>query len=118
MREVFSLFDVDSSGAISYRELRACMRALQIKVDKEELRSMVLEVDADQSGEIEFPEARATTGVHTHTRRPDETGPHPTLRAALGHARRPDPIACGAQCSAHRACARPCARPLAHSFCT
>ena len=56
VREAFQLFDVDSSGAISYKELRACMKALQIKVDKEELKKMILEVDADQSGEIEFPE--------------------------------------------------------------
>merc|ERR1719502_131366 len=56
VREAFSLFDVDSSGAISYKELRACMKALQIKVDKDELKKMILEVDADQSGEIEFPE--------------------------------------------------------------
>merc|ERR1711988_696441 len=56
VREAFSLFDVDSSGAISYKELRACMKALQISVDKDELKKMILEVDADQSGEIEFPE--------------------------------------------------------------
>merc|ERR1711904_501147 len=56
VKEAFSLFDVDSSGAISYKELRACMKALQIKVDKDELKKMILEVDADQSGEIEFPE--------------------------------------------------------------
>jgi len=56
VKEAFNLFDVDSSGAISYKELRACMKALQIKVDKDELKKMILEVDADQSGEIEFPE--------------------------------------------------------------
>merc|ERR1719446_1476690 len=56
VREAFSLFDVDSSGAISYKELRACMKALGIKVDKDELKKMILEVDSDQSGEIEFPE--------------------------------------------------------------
>merc|ERR1719446_845899 len=56
VQEAFNLFDVDSSGAISYKELRACMKALQIKVDKDELKKMILEVDADQSGEIEFPE--------------------------------------------------------------
>merc|ERR1711988_606184 len=56
VKEAFQLFDVDSSGAISYKELRACMKALQIKVDKEELKKMIFEVDADQSGEIEFPE--------------------------------------------------------------
>ena len=32
------------------------MKALQIKVDKDELKKMIMEVDADQSGEIEFPE--------------------------------------------------------------
>ena len=56
VKEAFNLFDVDSSGAISYKELRACMKALQIKVDKDELKKMILEVEADQSGEIEFPE--------------------------------------------------------------
>ena len=49
VREAFSLFDVDSSGAISYKELRACMKALQIKVDKEELKKIY---GFDESGAV------------------------------------------------------------------
>ena len=56
IREAFNLFDADGSGAISYRELKAAMKALNIVVPKDELKKMVLEVDADGSGEIEFEE--------------------------------------------------------------
>jgi len=54
--EAFNLFDVDMSGAIDYRELKAAMKALGVKVDKEELRKMITDVDADGSGSIELPE--------------------------------------------------------------
>jgi len=47
---------VDTPGSIDYRELKAAMRALGFEVKKEELRKMILDVDADGSGHIEFPE--------------------------------------------------------------
>jgi len=56
IEEAFNLFDVDCSGAIDYRELKAAMKALNVKVDKEELRKMITDVDADGSGQIELPE--------------------------------------------------------------
>lgn len=56
IQEAFNLFDVDSSGSIDYRELKAAMKALGIIVKKEELRKMITDVDADGSGQIEFPE--------------------------------------------------------------
>merc|ERR1712167_374506 len=39
-----------------YRELKAAMRALGFEVKKEELRKMITDIDADGSGQIEFPE--------------------------------------------------------------
>ena len=56
IKEAFRLFDVDCSGSIDYREMRAAMKALGIKVDKAELKKMITDVDEDGSGEIELPE--------------------------------------------------------------
>jgi len=56
IKEAFDLFDVDHSGSIDYRELKAAMKALGVKVDKAELRKMITDVDADGSGSVELPE--------------------------------------------------------------
>ncbi len=56
IREAFSLFDTDGSGAINYKELKAAMRALGFDTSKEEMQRIIQEIDADGSGEIEFPE--------------------------------------------------------------
>jgi centrin-1 len=56
IQEAFNLFDVESSGSIDYRELKAAMKALGVQVKKEELRKMITDVDADGSGSVEFPE--------------------------------------------------------------
>merc|ERR1712227_763872 len=51
IREAFSLFDSDASGMIDVRELKAAMRALGFEVKK-----MVMDVDNDGNGTIEFAE--------------------------------------------------------------
>merc|ERR1711977_521181 len=56
IREAFSLFDADASGAIDVRELKAAMRALGFEVKNEELKKMVSDVDNDGNGTIEFNE--------------------------------------------------------------
>lgn len=56
IKEAFDLFDVDHSGSIDYRELKAAMKALGVKVDKGELRKMITDVDEDGSGQVELPE--------------------------------------------------------------
>ena len=56
IKEAFDLFDVDHSGSIDYKELKAAMKALGVKVDKNELRKMIQDVDADNSGSVELPE--------------------------------------------------------------
>merc|ERR1712182_167202 len=56
IREAFSLFDSDASGAIDVRELKAAMRALGFEVKNEELKKMVSDVDNDGNGTIEFAE--------------------------------------------------------------
>merc|ERR1712226_1781548 len=56
IREAFSLFDGDASGAIDVRELKATMRALGFEVKNDELKKMITDVDNDGNGTIEFSE--------------------------------------------------------------
>merc|ERR1711964_6134 len=56
IREAFSLFDADASGAIDVRELKAAMRALGFEVKNEELKKMVTDIDNDGNGTVEFVE--------------------------------------------------------------
>merc|ERR1711964_96053 len=56
IREAFSLFDSDASGAIDVRELKAAMRALGFEIKNEELKKMVSDIDNDGNGTIEFGE--------------------------------------------------------------
>ena len=55
-REAFSLFDKDYDGAITKFELGNAMRALEQNPTEEEVKEMIDEVDADESGSIDFPE--------------------------------------------------------------
>merc|ERR1712072_193983 len=55
-REAFEMFDIDGSGAIDVRELKAAIKALGMDVSAEELKKMVSDVDKDGNGTIEFPE--------------------------------------------------------------
>jgi len=56
VREAFEMFDIDHSGAIDVRELKAAIRALGMDVSADELKKMVSDVDKDGNGTIEFPE--------------------------------------------------------------
>merc|ERR1711990_695398 len=47
IREAFTLFDSDASGAIDVRELKAAMRALGFEIKNEELKKMVSDIDND-----------------------------------------------------------------------
>jgi calmodulin len=55
-KEAFSLFDKDGKGEISTKELITVLRALGNNPNPEELETMILEVDADGSGTIDFGE--------------------------------------------------------------
>merc|ERR1712159_218693 len=56
IREAFSLFDGDASGAIDVREPKAAMRALGFEVKNDELKKMITDIDNDGNGTIEFGE--------------------------------------------------------------
>jgi len=55
-KEAFSLFDKDSDGTITTKELGTVMRSLGQNPTEAELRDMIEDVDADGNGTIDFPE--------------------------------------------------------------
>ena len=56
MRRMFSLMDRDGSGKISKDELRDLLRSQGHYPSETELETMMGEIDADHSGEIDFDE--------------------------------------------------------------
>ena len=54
IKEAFDLFDTESSGKIDAKELKVAMRALGFEPKKEEIRSILLDVDWDGTGLIEY----------------------------------------------------------------
>eukprot|EP00092_Neocalanus_flemingeri_P062616 GFUD01075567.1.p1 GENE.GFUD01075567.1~~GFUD01075567.1.p1 ORF type:complete len:149 (+),score=63.10 GFUD01075567.1:51-497(+) len=55
-KEAFDEFDKDGSGAISSKELLGVMRAMGQNPTEDELNNLVMEVDLDGNGTIDFPE--------------------------------------------------------------
>ena len=55
-RKLFDLFDGDSSGSITTKELGTVMRNLGQNPSEEELREMIKEIDLDGNGVIDFNE--------------------------------------------------------------
>lgn len=54
LKQAFDLFDADGSEEIEEQELKDAMKALGLKATTEEVRKMIEEVDADNSGTIDF----------------------------------------------------------------
>jgi Ca2+-binding EF-hand superfamily protein len=50
------MFDGDGSGSIAASELKAVLEDLGLKPTEDQVRSVIIEVDRDRSGEIEFVE--------------------------------------------------------------
>jgi len=55
-KDVFALFDKDSSGTITAQELGEIMKSLGQNPSDSELQDMINEVDVDHSGSIDFDE--------------------------------------------------------------
>ena len=54
IKEAFDLFDTESTGKIDSKELKVAMRALGFEVKNNEIRNILLDVDWDGSGMIEY----------------------------------------------------------------
>lgn len=56
MREVFNIFDADSSGTLDIKELKSVMHSIGLAPEDWEIRAMISEVDSTGSGMIDWPE--------------------------------------------------------------
>ncbi|XP_060063077.1 uncharacterized protein LOC132543579 [Ylistrum balloti] len=56
MRDVFKIFDQDGDGVITEQELGIVLNSLGESLSDSDLHDMMLEVDEDGNGEIDFPE--------------------------------------------------------------
>ncbi|CAL9186092.1 unnamed protein product [Musa hybrid cultivar] len=56
LREAFKVFDIDNNGYISPSELMSVMTNLGEEVTKEIAAEMIMEVDADGDGQVDFKE--------------------------------------------------------------
>ena len=54
--EAFSAFDKDSSGKIDANELRIVLEMMGQKTTEEEIFRMIAEADAENTGEISYPQ--------------------------------------------------------------
>lgn len=55
-REIFDYFDHDKDGQITIKELGDLLKALGENPTQDELQKMILEIDEDRSGKIDFKE--------------------------------------------------------------
>ena len=55
-REAFELFDTDQSGTIDGTELKFCMQALGFDPSPNEIKDMLMKIDQDGNGTVEFEE--------------------------------------------------------------
>ncbi|KAL9653146.1 hypothetical protein ABK040_006362 [Willaertia magna] len=56
LKEIFDLVDTDGGGSIQRDELRTLMYTIGLNPTEEQLDAMMLEVDFDHSGDIDFEE--------------------------------------------------------------
>lgn len=56
IKEAFDLFDTDSSGAVDPKELKDAMNSLGLEARNQTIYQMILDMDADGSGDINFEE--------------------------------------------------------------
>merc|ERR1719356_1391289 len=56
LQEIFSVFDADGNGTLDVKELDTVFRTLGLRSSEKEIRAMIEEVDADNSGSIGWQE--------------------------------------------------------------
>ncbi|CAF1956372.1 unnamed protein product [Rotaria magnacalcarata] len=56
LQDAFNIFDSDKSGQISEKEVGNVLKALNIKINDDQLKKFVATMDTDKSGQIGFDE--------------------------------------------------------------
>ena len=65
-REIFSEFDKDGDGTLDTKYVGIIMRSMGVSPTEEELREIIVEVDADNSGYMDFSEFLTVMANHIH----------------------------------------------------
>ena len=56
LKNAFDIFDQDKSGSIDIKELKSQIESQGLEFTNADIFQLVLEIDSDNSGQIEFPE--------------------------------------------------------------
>lgn len=56
IKSAFELFDKDGSNSIDANEMRSAMRALGVKMNKQQIKELMDEIDVDGNGSLDFDE--------------------------------------------------------------
>ena len=56
IKQIFDLYDVNEDKTIEVSELRACLRAMGFKADKEEVKALIEHHDKDKTGKLDWDE--------------------------------------------------------------
>lgn len=78
IKEAFDLFDTDGSGKIDAKELKVAMRALGFEPKKEEIKSLITQVDHKGTGTIEYQDF-----LEMMTYKMNERDPYEEMRKAF-----------------------------------
>lgn len=55
-RHLFTLFNTNNDGHISFKELGSALRSLGINISEEAIRTLILDVDRNKNGQLELAE--------------------------------------------------------------
>jgi len=69
IKECFDMIDTDGSGALDVKEVFELFEALGMKMTKAQVRQIIVEVDEDNSGEIELDEFMAIMYKEMYTKK-------------------------------------------------
>ena len=72
LKEAFSVFDIDGDGNIAAEELKVVLEAIGRKVTLEDVKVMILKVDDDGTGTIEYPEFLQLMAEEMESQKMDE----------------------------------------------
>lgn len=66
LQEIFSEFDVDGNGVVTAVEFRNAIRKLNIGLSSKEIDQLMMRIDANSDGMIDYNEFTSKFGIADH----------------------------------------------------